>query len=150
MANDQEGARNDATTQDGPDSQVTGDRAPESGSTLRDPALDAPKTCRYPPCGILLTPQRGGSPKEFCCARHRAAFRDLQVQNAFVDAIAAIEDGQAEMARLLARMDGAKALLERYRRHGKRTTRKDLTGPANPTTMHPSTAATGRHEGDIT
>jgi serine phosphatase RsbU (regulator of sigma subunit) len=76
------------------------------------------KPCRH--CGgPVEPPRRRNVTKDFCCDRHRAAFRDAQVaaavmeaQRVVVDARAAIEATRQELERLEARLTGAEHLLQ--------------------------------------
>jgi hypothetical protein len=76
------------------------------------------KPCRH--CGgPVVAPKRRGIVKDFCSDKHRAAFRDHQVaaavqeaQRAIEDTKDAIEDTRSELARLEARLTGARQLLE--------------------------------------
>ncbi len=65
--------------------------------------------------------------KDFCSDRHRAAFRDSQVQAGIREAQTAIQEARDEIAQTIgnleqldARLAGATQLLERGLRHGRR------------------------------
>jgi hypothetical protein len=96
------------------------DVTPAAEATAAPPApVPTFKPCRH--CQVPVEqPKRRGQVKDFCSDRHRAAFRDAQIQGAMKQAQAAIEETSGELARLSARLDGAMQLLERYQRHGTR------------------------------
>jgi hypothetical protein len=54
--------------------------------------------------------------KDYCTDRHRAAFRDRQVQEAILVARTAVSDAVIAMAAHATRLDDALTLLDRYRR----------------------------------
>lgn len=68
--------------------------------------------------------------KDFCSDRHRAAFRDAQVQHAIRTAQEAMAEAGAEFERLAAKLTGAADLLERYRKHESRP--RPARKPAEP------------------
>jgi hypothetical protein len=73
-----------------------------------------PETVPVRPCRLCQVPvpqTRKGTVKDFCCDRHRAAFRTQRVQRAIADAQAALDEAAGELARLAARLDGAQRLL---------------------------------------
>lgn len=89
--------------------------SPPVDSTAPAPAPGVFRPCRF--CQIpVLQPKRKDTVKDFCSDRHRAAFRDAQVQHALKEAQAAVEETSSELARLSARLDGAMQLLARYQR----------------------------------
>lgn len=82
------------------------------------------RPCRF--CQIPVPqPKRRGQVKDFCSDRHRAAFRDAQVQAGIREAQAAIQETRDEISRLDARLSAATQLLERGLRHGRRTPRAE-------------------------
>jgi hypothetical protein len=68
--------------------------------------------------------------KEYCSDRHRAAFRDSQVQAALQAARDSVQAAVDALAEHQARLEGAMALLDRYRRQPRRKDKKDLAVPA--------------------
>lgn len=66
--------------------------------------------------------------REFCTDRCRAAYREKQIQAAMKEATDAVEEAAGELARLSARLDGARQLLERYRAKRTRPRRRPAAG----------------------
>lgn len=63
--------------------------------------------------GPVPAPTRQNVEKLFCRDRCRAGYRDRAVRQAIAEALAAVDETQGELTRLGARLDGAKAMLER-------------------------------------
>lgn len=95
------------------------------------------RPCRH--CQVaVLQPTRRGQVKDFCSDRHRAAYRDGQVQAGIRKAQEAIVETREEIATTIATLEqldaklvGAGHLLDRGLRHGRRT-RKTHQEPAGP------------------
>ncbi len=104
-------------------------------STGQEPVF---RNCRH--CGQpVQQPTRRGQVKEFCSDRHRAAFRDAQIQAGIREAQAAIRDTRQalsdtrdELERLDARLVAADQLLERGLRHGTRPRKTAEPKPVDP------------------
>lgn len=95
-------------------------------ATAPRPTFRACRFCQTP----VSQPKRRDMVKDFCSDRHRAAFRDAQVQHAIQTAQDAMAEAGAEFERLAARLTGAADLLERYRKHGSRP--RPAKQPAEP------------------
>jgi len=117
---------------------MSGEQQPAAVSTASDGQPDDVfRNCRH--CGVpVLQPKRRGQVKDFCSDRHRAAFRDAQVQAGIREAQAAIQETRDEIAatrdnleRLDARMLAATQLLERGLRHGTRKPKASQQLPAD-------------------
>lgn len=94
------------------------------------------KPCRF--CQALVEqPKRRGQVKDFCSDRHRAAFRDSQIQAGIREAKAALQETRDELERLQARLDAADQLLDRGLRQGTRPRKL-----AEPKTVQPSAELT--------
>lgn len=87
-----------------------------NGQPGEDTAAHGPenKACRNGCGNTVPPPKRRGLIKEFCSDRCRAAFREKQIQAALREAVEAVDEAAGELARLSARLDGAKLLLARY------------------------------------
>lgn len=111
------------------DHRIPTETAPGADSTA---AVGHPGTfrpCRF--CGVAVAqPKRRDIVKDFCSDRHRAAFRDQQVQHAIRTALAAIQEAAGEFERLVSRLDGAAGLLERYQRKPRKD--RPPKAPAEP------------------
>lgn len=111
-----------------PDQDAT---AGESTPLPAGPGADEFRPCRH--CQVpVRQPKRRGQVKDFCTDRHRAAFRDSQIQAGIRAAKAAVQETRDELERLLARLDAADQLLDRGLRHG--------TRPRKLATVDPSAA----------
>lgn len=103
--------------------------AAESTATVGHPG-PVFRPCRH--CQVPVEqPKRKNQVKDFCSDRHRAAFRDAQVQAGIREAQAVVVETQAaiqgtrdELERLEARLTAANQLLERGLRHGHRRREK--------------------------
>lgn len=85
--------------------------------------------------GPVVAPKRRGVVKDFCCDRHRAAFRDASIAKAIEQAEAVVvEAGNAmldlrnELDRQVARLTGAMGLLERCRPRAARAAARTVVG----------------------
>lgn len=93
--------------------------AGESTAAQADQEGPGVRPCRF--CQTLVTqPTRRGQVKDFCTDRHRAAFRDGQVQAGIQNARDAIRETIDELGRLTARLEGSDQLLARFQRHSRR------------------------------
>lgn len=80
------------------------------------------RPCKYcdQPVEQPATGPNRNRPKEFCDARHRAAYREREHQKALALTIEAIDEIEAGVAKLM----GARAILERFQKKTTRTKKK--------------------------
>lgn len=101
---------------DGPQGPPVSINPPAADSTPTRP----PVPCRF--CGVPVEqPKRRDITKEYCSDRHRAAFRDAQVQAAVRNALQACQDAADAMAEHQARLEGAMQQLARFARKSRKS-----------------------------
>lgn len=93
--------------------------------------------CRY--CGGPVTPaRRPHIVKDFCCDRHRAAFRDARVRQTIQDVIDLAEDLAADLTRKAALLRAAVATLASVKTKPRQPRGAVQPDPALTALVHPT------------
>lgn len=106
----------------GPDDQHNDqDAAQQAAAGVDTPARTRP--CRY--CDATVEqPTKAGAVKDFCDARHRAAFRERERQQAIQEALDTMDQAADDMEQTAVKFRVALRKLERFLAKGKKRTEK--------------------------